>query len=88
MWRDFTAKNKMVWPQYLDKDRHIQRAFGVHAFPTYIVIDHEGIIRYQSIGLSWQRSASLGDAVGKLVKSALANLPASGRSAAAASFDV
>ena len=67
-WRDFTAKNKMVWPQYLDKDRHIQRAFGVHAFPTYIVIDHEGIIRYQSIGMSWQRSASLGDAVGKLVK--------------------
>lgn len=67
-WRDFTAKNKMVWPQYLDKDRHVQRAFGVHAFPTYIVIDHEGIVRYQSVGMSWQRSASLSDAVGKLVK--------------------
>jgi peroxiredoxin len=67
-WRDFTAKNKMVWPQYLDKDHHIQRAFGVHAFPTYIVIDHEGIVRYQSIGLNWQRAASLSDAVGKLVK--------------------
>jgi peroxiredoxin/Flp pilus assembly protein TadD len=67
-WREFTAKNKMVWPQYLDKDHRIQRAFGVHAFPTYIVIDHEGIVRYQSIGLSWQRSASLSDAVGKLVK--------------------
>src|ERR1041385_132007 len=67
-WREFTAKNKMVWPQYRDKDRHIQRAFGVHAFPTYIVIDHEGIVRYQSVGMSWQRSANLSDAVGKLVK--------------------
>lgn len=68
VWRDFTEKNKMVWPQYLDKDHHVQRAFGVHAFPTYIVIDHEGIVRYQSVGMSWQRAASLSDAVGKLVK--------------------
>ena len=67
-WRDFTEKNKMVWPQYRDENRRIQRAFGVHAFPTYIVIDHEGIVRFQSIGFSWQRAASLEDAVRKQVK--------------------
>ena len=67
-WRDFTEKNKMVWPQYRDKDHKILRAFGIHAFPTYLVIDHEGIVRYQSIGMSWQRAASLSDTVGKLVK--------------------
>lgn len=67
-WREFTVKNKMVWPQYRDKDRRIQRAFGIHAFPTYILIDHEGIVRFSSIGLSWQRSASLDGAIQKQVK--------------------
>lgn len=67
-WREFTAKNKMIWPQYRDRDRRIQRSFGINAFPTYIVIDHEGIVRFQSIGTSWQRSANLDDAIRKHVK--------------------
>jgi hypothetical protein len=58
----------MVWPQYRDKDRRIQRAFGIRAYPTYILIDHEGIVRFSSIGLSWQRSASLDGAIQKQVK--------------------
>jgi peroxiredoxin len=68
VWREFTAKNKMIWPQYRDKDRRIQRAFGVRAFPTYVVIDHEGIVRHQSVGMSWNRAASLDDAIRKQVK--------------------
>lgn len=67
-WRDFTAKNKMVWPQYRDKDHRILSAFGIRAFPTYILIDHEGIVRYSSIGLSWTRSANLNEAINKQVK--------------------
>jgi peroxiredoxin/Flp pilus assembly protein TadD len=67
-WRDFTEKNKMIWPQYRDRDRRVQRAFGVRAFPTYIVIDHEGIVRFQSVGTSWQQSANLDDAIRKHVK--------------------
>lgn len=68
IWREFTEKNKMIWPQYRDRDRRIQRAFGVRAFPTYVVIDHEGIVRYQSVGMSWSRAASLDDAIRKQVK--------------------
>ena len=68
VWRDFTAKNKMIWPQYRDKDRRIQRAFGIHAFPTYILIDHEGIVRFSSIGAGWTRAANLADAVNKQIK--------------------
>lgn len=67
-WREFTTKNKMIWPQYRDKDRRIQRAFGVRAFPTYVVIDHEGIVRHQSVGMSWNRAASLDEAIRKQVK--------------------
>ncbi len=67
-WREFTAKNRMIWPQYLDKDHKVQRAFGVRAFPTYVVIDHEGIVQFRSVGLSWQRSASLEDTIRKHLK--------------------
>ena len=67
-WKEFTEKNKMIWPQYRDHDRRIQRAFGVRAFPTYIVLDHEGIVRFQSVGLSWQRSAALDETIKKQIK--------------------
>ena len=67
-WREFTTKNKMVWPQYWDRDGRVRRAFNVHSFPTYIVIDHEGIVRYRASGTSWERSAYLEDAIKKQVK--------------------
>ncbi len=67
-WKAFTEKNKMIWPQYRDEDRRIQRAFGVRAFPTYIVIDHEGIVRFQSVGMSWTSAADLGEAIRKQIK--------------------
>jgi len=67
-WRAFTAKEKMVWPQYLDRDHKVQRAFGVRAFPTYIVLDHEGIIRFRVSGMGFEREAALHDAINKQVK--------------------
>jgi hypothetical protein len=41
-WREFVQKKKMDWLQYRDDDGHVLRAMGVHAFPTYVVIDTEG----------------------------------------------
>lgn len=67
-WREFTTKEKMIWPQFWDRNRQVQRAFNVRAFPTYIVIDHEGIVRFRSVGTSWERSASLNDVIKKHVK--------------------
>jgi peroxiredoxin len=64
-WRTFTTANKMLWTHYLDKDRKIQRAFGIHAYPTYIVIDHEGIWRFQSIGAGYRSAIGLEDAIRK-----------------------
>jgi thiol-disulfide isomerase/thioredoxin len=59
VWREFTEKNKMVWPNYRDKDHRILRAFRVATFPTYVILDHEGIIRHRSVGMTWSRAASL-----------------------------
>ena len=67
-WKDFIAKEKMVWVQYLDRDRKVQRAFRVSAFPTYILLDADGVIRYRSTGMSFAKEASLEDAVKKQIK--------------------
>lgn len=68
VWREFTAKNKMLWPQYRDKDGKILRAFRVSAFPTYVIIDHEGIVRHRSVGMTWSRAASLDSEIKKQMK--------------------
>lgn len=67
-WRAFIAKNQMVWPQYRDRDSKVQRAFEVRAFPTYIVIDHEGIVRFRSSGFGSRGMATMEDAIRKTLK--------------------
>jgi len=67
-WRAFTAKNQMDWPQYLDREHTVERAFNVHAFPTYILIDHEGIVRFRGTGASFEKEMSLEDAIRKYMK--------------------
>lgn len=67
-WRDFTAKNQMVWRQAFDRDSKISRAFDVHRFPTYILIDHEGIMRFRASGSGFEREATLIDAIHKAIK--------------------
>jgi peroxiredoxin len=67
VWREFTDKNKMAWLQYRDRDRRIQEAFSIRAFPTYIIIDHEGILRFQSTGYG---GANLDAAVRKYMRAA------------------
>lgn len=67
-WRGFIDKNQMVWTQYLDRDHHVQRAFDVRAFPTYILIDADGIVRFREITSSWEHTGDLPDAIKKYLK--------------------
>lgn len=55
-WREFVDKKSMEWPQYRDSKGQIQKSFGIHAFPSYILIDTEGIIRQQIVGENPQQS--------------------------------
>jgi len=55
-WRDFISKKDIEWPQYWDRDGRIRTAFGVQAFPTYLVIDPEGFIHQRIVGLNPQQS--------------------------------
>jgi thiol-disulfide isomerase/thioredoxin len=49
-WTDYIDKNKMEWMQNLDSTRAVHRVFQVTKFPTYIVIDAEGIIKLRLEG--------------------------------------
>jgi hypothetical protein len=46
----------MDWPQFRDTDHKILDSFSVRAFPTYLVIDGEGIIRKRIVGMNPQES--------------------------------
>jgi peroxiredoxin len=74
-WRSFIAKNQMGWHQYLDKQSKVQRAFAVNRFPTYILIDHEGIVRLRTSGLSNDRESNLEDAIHRQLKLVAKNGP-------------
>jgi thiol-disulfide isomerase/thioredoxin len=43
--QDYVQKNRMAWPQFVDAGREVHRAFNVSMFPTYVIIDAEGIVR-------------------------------------------
>lgn len=76
-WSNFIVKEKMVWPQFLDRERKVQRAFAVNRFPTYIVLDHEGVIRFRTSGLNFEKEAALSDAINKQIKLLQKTAPAS-----------
>jgi TonB family protein len=67
-WREYVAKNKMAWPQYLDSTRKISSLFKVTGFPTYIIIDADGVIRERRTGWNGDTMAILDDHVRKAVK--------------------
>ncbi len=53
-WREFVAKKNMDWPQYRDTNDSVMNSFDVHAFPTYVVIDGEGVIKERIRGMDPQ----------------------------------
>ena len=76
-WREYIAQNKMSWTHTRDSNSKIQRAFQVTAFPSYFLIDHEGIIRYRGRGSGLQTESEISNAVNKTLKilAASANQP-------------
>jgi thiol-disulfide isomerase/thioredoxin len=67
-WVDYIAKTKMDWPQYLDQNRQVIGTFQINAFPTYIVIDTEGIVRIRRPGWGPGTINDLENAIKKSIK--------------------
>jgi len=74
-WRAFIEKNKMTWPQHRDGNGKVQRAFQVRSFPTYVLIDHEGIVRHRSTGYSDNVEGMIASAIKKSLKTAAKATP-------------
>lgn len=55
-WREFVVKTNMDWAQYRDADHRILDTFGIHSFPSYLVIDGDGIFKERLTGLNPQQS--------------------------------
>jgi peroxiredoxin len=55
-WRNFISDNKMTWPQYRDADKRLINAFTVRAYPTYLVIDADGVITQRIVGVDPKQS--------------------------------
>jgi len=68
--RDFAEKNDMTWPEFWDRDRKVQQSFDIRAFPTYVLIDDEGIMRFKTTGSGPTEAAKLEDEVKRMVRAA------------------
>ena len=66
-WKEFVAKNEMIWPQYFDRGftGPIAKSFGVQAIPHTFTIDADGVLQDEHIG-----DAAIEGKLKKLVKRA------------------
>ena len=62
-WKSFIASHGMNWPEYIDLDGQILSLFEIDAFPTYIVLDRGGAIKFRQSGLGSDTPAVLEDAI-------------------------
>ncbi len=67
-WKAFIATQKMNWSEYIDLSGSVEALFEVHEFPTYIVIDRNGIIQMRQSGLDNATGLELEDAINKALK--------------------
>lgn len=74
-WVDYIGKTKMDWPQFLDQNRQVIRTFRVNAYPTYIVVDTEGIVRIRLQGLGTGTFGQLESAIKKSIKDGAPKTP-------------
>jgi thiol-disulfide isomerase/thioredoxin len=66
--RDYVAEYRMLWPQNIDVTRKVHTAFEVRTFPTYIVLDGDGIIRERVQGWGPATIGRLETAIRKSLK--------------------
>ena len=67
-WRSYIKDNGMEWPQYYDRNRAMMKLFGVNPIPSYVLIDHEGIVRDTHSGWSPSVDGWLDGRVNKYLK--------------------
>jgi thiol-disulfide isomerase/thioredoxin len=49
-WTAYIDEHQMRWPQYLDVKGTVIRPFSVNSYPTFVLIDREGVVRLRTSG--------------------------------------
>lgn len=68
VWRTFVESKQMDWHEYIDLSGDVLQAFNIDSFPTYIVLDKDGVIRYRQSGFGDATEGELEDAINKALK--------------------
>jgi hypothetical protein len=58
----------MDWPDYIDLTDEVQKAFKIDSYPTFIVLDKDGVIRFRQSGVGETTTGELTDAINKALK--------------------
>jgi len=68
VWRTYIEAQHMNWSEYIDLSGDVQLAFKIESFPTYIVLDKDGVVRYRQSGLGDSTQGDIEDAINKALK--------------------
>lgn len=68
VWKTFIKAERMDWPQYLDLQGGVLHSFKVDSFPTFVVLDKDGVIRLRQSGEGPTTEGDLEDAINKYLK--------------------
>ncbi|HXX21982.1 MAG TPA: redoxin family protein [Terriglobia bacterium] len=67
-WKRFIASNHMDWPEFLDSSNALRQAFDVNAYPTFIIVDRDGVITYNRSGWSPDMQGEMEEVINKALK--------------------
>ena len=67
-WMSYVAANHMDWPDYLDSTGEVLGTFKVDSFPTFIVLDRDGVVRFRQSGVGPESQSEIEDAINKALK--------------------
>jgi thiol-disulfide isomerase/thioredoxin len=68
VWKTFIQAERMDWSQYIDLPGAVLQAFKVDSFPTFVVLDKDGVIRFRQSGEGPTTEGELEDAINKYLK--------------------
>jgi len=70
VWQTFIEAQHMDWSEYIDLSGSVLKAFEIDSFPTYILLDRDGVIRFRQSGFGDTTRGELEDAINKTLKRA------------------
>lgn len=68
--RAFVESEDLTWPQYFDERGKVARLYEITSFPTYVILDHEGIVVFRYSGWSESIGRAISSEVSKAVRKA------------------